>query len=70
MTFTKVLLFAAPAALLAAFAASTATGPIRFEEVSAQAGIQFTHSYGAEKLGSLLESTSTNRRGASSPKSL
>jgi len=34
-----------------------ASGPIRFEEVSAQAGIQFTHSFGAEKLGSLLEST-------------
>ncbi|HLJ50700.1 MAG TPA: CRTAC1 family protein [Bryobacteraceae bacterium] len=32
-------------------------GPIRFEEVSAQAGITFTHSFGAEKLGSLLEST-------------
>jgi hypothetical protein len=34
-----------------------ASCPIRFEEVSAQAGIQFTHSFGAEKLGSLLEST-------------
>ena len=31
--------------------------PIRFEEVAAQAGISFTHSFGAEKLGSLLEST-------------
>lgn len=30
---------------------------IRFEEVSAQAGIEFTHSFGAAKLGSLLEST-------------
>ncbi|HLM99242.1 MAG TPA: CRTAC1 family protein [Bryobacteraceae bacterium] len=38
-------------------AEQTASGPIRFEEVSAQAGIQFTHSFGAEKLGSLLEST-------------
>ncbi|HYW45616.1 MAG TPA: CRTAC1 family protein [Bryobacteraceae bacterium] len=37
--------------------AQTASGPIRFEEVSVQAGIQFTHSFGAEKLGSLLEST-------------
>ncbi|HVP49182.1 MAG TPA: CRTAC1 family protein [Bryobacteraceae bacterium] len=34
-----------------------ASSPIRFEEVSAQAGIQFTHSFGAEKLGSLVEST-------------
>jgi enediyne biosynthesis protein E4 len=33
------------------------SGPIRFEEVSSQAGIQFTHSFGAERLGSLLEST-------------
>jgi hypothetical protein len=31
--------------------------PIRFEEVTGQAGIAFTHSFGAEKLGSLLEST-------------
>ena len=30
---------------------------IRFEEMAAQAGITFTHSFGAEKLGSLLEST-------------
>ena len=34
-----------------------AAPPIRFEEVAAQAGISFTHSFGAEKLGSLLEST-------------
>lgn len=31
--------------------------PIRFEDVTAQSGIDFTHSFGAEKLGSLLEST-------------
>ncbi len=30
---------------------------IRFEDVTAQSGIQFTHSFGAQKLGSLLEST-------------
>jgi enediyne biosynthesis protein E4 len=30
---------------------------IRFEDASAKAGINFTHSFGAEKLGSLLEST-------------
>uniref|UniRef100_Q01TK8 ASPIC/UnbV domain protein n=1 Tax=Solibacter usitatus (strain Ellin6076) TaxID=234267 RepID=Q01TK8_SOLUE len=42
-----------------ALAAETAApgGPIRFEEVTSQAGIRFTHSFGAEKLGSLLEST-------------
>jgi len=44
--------------LVVAFCAEQpASCPIRFEEVSAQAGIQFTHSFGAEKLGSLLEST-------------
>jgi hypothetical protein len=32
-------------------------GPIRFDDVTAQSGIRFTHSFGAEKLGSLLEST-------------
>jgi hypothetical protein len=31
--------------------------PIRFEDVTAQSGINFTHSFGAEKLGSLVEST-------------
>jgi enediyne biosynthesis protein E4 len=30
---------------------------IQFEEVSGTAGVQFTHSFGAEHLGSLLEST-------------
>jgi enediyne biosynthesis protein E4 len=46
------------AVLFVALAAEQpASGPIRFEEVSSQAGIQFTHSFGAEKLGSLLEST-------------
>jgi enediyne biosynthesis protein E4 len=34
-----------------------AAGPIQFEDATAQSGIQFTHSIGAEKLGSLLEST-------------
>lgn len=31
--------------------------PIRFEDATAASGIQFTHSFGAQKLGSLLEST-------------
>jgi enediyne biosynthesis protein E4 len=31
--------------------------PIRFEDASAKSGIQFTHSFGSQKLGSLLEST-------------
>jgi hypothetical protein len=32
------------------------TGPIRFEDATAQSGIDFVHSFGAEQLGSLLES--------------
>src|SRR5664280_1869152 len=32
-------------------------GPIRFEDSTRKAGIAFTHSFGAEQLGSLLEST-------------
>ncbi|HMB84578.1 MAG TPA: hypothetical protein VKI40_11080, partial [Terriglobales bacterium] len=32
-------------------------GPIRFEDATASSGIQFTHSFGAQTLGSLLEST-------------
>jgi hypothetical protein len=35
----------------------TGQGPIRFEDVTSQSGITFTHSFGAEKLGSLIEST-------------
>jgi hypothetical protein len=39
-------------------AAEQAPAPaIRFEDVTAQSGVQFTHSFGAQKLGSLLEST-------------
>jgi hypothetical protein len=43
--------------LLVAAAAPQSEAPIRFEEVSEKAGINFTHSFGAAKLGSLLEST-------------
>jgi hypothetical protein len=39
------------------FAADPAAGPIRFDDATAQSGIRFTHSFGAERLGSLLEST-------------
>jgi len=31
--------------------------PIRFEDATAKSGINFTHSFGAQRLGSLLEST-------------
>ena len=54
MTTWKVLL---PIPLLALLAAQQSRPPIRFEDVTEKAGVQFTHSFGAEKLGSLLEST-------------
>jgi hypothetical protein len=48
-------------ALLPLLAAGALTaqnaGPIRFEDATPGSGIDFTHSFGAEKLGSLLEST-------------
>jgi hypothetical protein len=46
-------------ALLCAAAAALAGdgGPIRFEDATEASGIRFTHSFGAEKLGSLVEST-------------
>ena len=34
-----------------------AAGPIQFEDATPQSGIDFQHSFGAERLGSLLEST-------------
>ena len=39
------------------FAQGAAKDTIRFDDATASSGIQFTHSFGAEKLGSLLEST-------------
>jgi len=32
-------------------------GAIKFEDATAASGIQFTHSFGSQKLGSLLEGT-------------
>ena len=40
-----------------AAAAEPPAATIRFEDATAASGIQFTHSFGARKLGSLLEST-------------
>ncbi|HZT30244.1 MAG TPA: CRTAC1 family protein [Bryobacteraceae bacterium] len=40
-------------------AAEHPAGPIRFEDATAPSGIQFTQTFGAERLGSLLESTGT-----------
>src|SRR5579864_6542374 len=36
---------------------AAAPSTIRFEDATAKSGIQFTHSFGAQQLGSLLEST-------------
>jgi hypothetical protein len=47
---------ACAAALLLIPAHGEAPSSIRFEEIGATAGLVFTHSFGAEKLGSLLES--------------
>jgi enediyne biosynthesis protein E4 len=44
------------ASLVFVCALGQAPAPIRFDEMSAQAGVVFSHSFGAEKLGSLLES--------------
>lgn len=40
-----------------ATAQAPAADPIKFEDATAASGIQFTHSIGSQKLGSLLEST-------------
>src|SRR4051812_40255699 len=44
-------------AVLTSQAQTVPTSSIRFEDATARAGIEFTHSFGAQKLGSLLEST-------------
>lgn len=43
--------------IVSVLAKAQSAGPIRFEDATAASGIQFTHSFGAQKLGSLLEST-------------
>jgi enediyne biosynthesis protein E4 len=45
------------AVLLFTSALAQNTSTIRFEDSTAKSGIQFTHSFGAQQLGSLLEST-------------
>jgi hypothetical protein len=51
----RVLVFVAVASSL--LAQTPASSVIRFEDATAASGIQFTHSFGAQQLGSLLEST-------------
>src|ERR1039458_9740865 len=43
--------------LLLAAAEQPVPGPIRFQDATQSAGIAFTHSFGAQQLGSLVEST-------------
>src|SRR5437762_945217 len=43
--------------LSSTMAAQSQPSTIRFEDATSSSGIQFTHSFGAQKLGSLLEST-------------
>jgi len=44
-------------AVCAIAGAQAGGGPVQFEDVTASSGIRFTHSFGAERLGSLIEST-------------
>jgi hypothetical protein len=44
-------------ALFAQAQQASAPAPIRFEDATGKSGIQFTHNFGSQKLGSLLEST-------------
>jgi hypothetical protein len=43
--------------LISVLAGAQSQNTVRFEDATASSGIQFTHSFGAQKLGSLLEST-------------
>jgi hypothetical protein len=51
------LLLLLSSALFAQAQQATAPAHIRFDDGTAKSGIQFTHNFGSQKLGSLLEST-------------
>jgi enediyne biosynthesis protein E4 len=55
--FPRFLAVFALLAMVMAAAQTQQTGSIRFEDATPASGIQYTHSFGAQKLGSLLEST-------------
>jgi len=57
MTRKANLSLLAVCAAAVSMAGGAGSGPIRFEDVTAASGVTFAHSFGAEKLGSLLEST-------------
>lgn len=52
-----LLLLVISSSLSAQVTPAQQTSPIKFEDATASSGIQFTHSFGSRKLGSLLEST-------------
>ena len=55
--YLRVMSLLVISAALTSEAQTVSTSSIRFEDATAKSGIQFTHSFGAQKLGSLLEST-------------
>ena len=55
--FRLATLLLLSSAMVAQTAPPTASSTIKFEDATAASGIQFTHSFGSRKLGSLLEST-------------
>lgn len=55
--YLRVMSLLVISAALTSEAQTVSTSSIRFEDATASSGIQFTHSFGAQKLGSLLEST-------------
>jgi hypothetical protein len=56
LAFALFLSSSAALAQSSQLASPPSPGQIRFEDATASSGIQFTHSFGAQKLGSLLES--------------
>src|SRR5438309_10822939 len=47
----------APTSMISQVSEARPGAPIRFEDATAKAGIDFTHSFGSRQLGSLLEGT-------------
>ena len=59
-----LLLVLLSSSLMAQAPQSGGTSGIRFEDATAKSGIQFTHSFGAQQLGSLLEDDALTGVGA------
>ena len=54
---TRLISFLLSSACVLAQTPQSTPSTIRFEDATARSGIQFTHNFGSQKLGSLLEST-------------